>query len=60
VMGRADLIGNGPHCLVPRQQPVALAKAGQGAAAPGRTSRAGRKDPTAEGRCKRSGRPLRK
>ena len=59
-MGRADLVGNGPHCLVPRQQPAALAKAGQGAAAPGRTARGGRKDPPAEGRCKRSGRPLRK
>lgn len=26
-MGRADLIGNGPNCLVPRQQPVAAAPA---------------------------------
>ncbi|MBX3681384.1 MAG: YgiQ family radical SAM protein [Thauera sp.] len=31
-MGRAELIGNGPHCLVPRQQPARLvaAKAGGG------------------------------
>ncbi|MDI3489677.1 MAG: hypothetical protein PWP11_954 [Thauera sp.] len=26
-MGRADLIGNGPNCLVPRQQPAAAAPA---------------------------------
>ncbi|WP_281051657.1 YgiQ family radical SAM protein [Thauera sp. GDN1] len=25
-MGRADLIGNGPNCLVPRHQPAAVAK----------------------------------
>ena len=24
-MGRADLIGNGPNCLVPRHQPAAVA-----------------------------------
>ncbi|MBN8440605.1 MAG: YgiQ family radical SAM protein [Thauera sp.] len=26
-MGRADLIGNGPHCLVPRQQPATAMQA---------------------------------
>ncbi|ENO82904.1 YgiQ family radical SAM protein, partial [Thauera linaloolentis] len=34
-MGRADLIGNGPHCLVPRQQP-ALPQAARDGAGRGR------------------------
>ena len=29
-MGRAELIGNGPHCLVPRQQPAQLVAAKPG------------------------------
>ena len=32
-MGRGDLIGNGPHCLVPRQQPARVVAAGAPASA---------------------------
>ena len=32
-MGRGDLIGNGPHCLVPRQQPARVLAAGAPASA---------------------------
>nr|WP_240794598.1 YgiQ family radical SAM protein [Azoarcus sp. DD4] len=39
-MGRADLIGNGPDCLVPRQQPAAAAApAGRGATPRGQSQR---------------------
>jgi len=48
-MGRADLIGNGPHCLVPRQQPAAptpaVGREGCGKRKPaGPTAHKGRRD----------------
>ncbi|MCM8565816.1 YgiQ family radical SAM protein [Thauera linaloolentis] len=49
-MGRADLIGNGPHCLVPRQQP-ALPQAARDGAGRGR----GEAPPRARGGAKAGG-----
>ena len=57
-MGRADLIGNGKHHLIPAYQPRAGSR-GRAGAAPFRTQhtglpKSGTRQPASEGRTKRS------
>ena len=56
-MGRAELIGNGPHCLVPRQQPAQLvaAQAGGAREGAGRPASKGREAGRAPGAAGRKG-----